>query len=138
MPAIDGCEPQVVRALEKQGWAVSQQPVFLRVMTATYFADFQAKRGVNGNTQHLIIVEVKCFTNESTQQDELYRAIGQYLLYRSILKLKELVIPIYLAIPTVAFVTLFTQAEVKITVQDVGIKLIVVDLEKEEVAEWID
>lgn len=46
MPAIDSCQPQVIRALEKDGWAVEPIPFQLKVQV---YIDIEAKQQVNGS-----------------------------------------------------------------------------------------
>jgi len=140
MPALDYCHQQVVRALRKNGWEIDPRPYFVRIEGLTLFADIQAHRRTsdNGQIQQIIIVEVKCFTDQRSDQDELYRALGQYLLYRSALRARGISSPLYLAIPTLAYLRLFSKSLVLDTVREAGIKLIIVDVDREEVVEWLD
>lgn len=39
MPAIDTCQPQVIRALEKDGWRVRQSPFHLADEKRSIFVD---------------------------------------------------------------------------------------------------
>lgn len=81
MSALDACEPQIIRALEKDGWQIVAKPYQIKIDRRIVFADFSA-RHVNGDSEHFIVVmEVKCFTNPKTDLTELYTAIGQYQLY---------------------------------------------------------
>jgi hypothetical protein len=82
MPALDSCHPQVVRALEKAGWNVSPVPHAIRVPGRRYplLADMRANR----DEASIIVVEVKCFLDDPIA--ELYVAIGQYMIYRSLLR----------------------------------------------------
>ncbi|MCA0456765.1 MAG: XisH protein [Chloroflexi bacterium] len=136
MPVLDSCHQQVVNALRKASWNVTDKPVFLRADGLTIFADIQAQL-VNGNIQQIIIVEVKCFADERSDQDELYRAVGQYMLYRSILQLKAPHLPLYLAVPNLVYERLFRKAIVQNMITGNGIKLIVIDIEREEIVQWI-
>jgi len=106
----------------------------------TLFADIQAQKSDSGNghAQKIIVVEVKCFPEQRSDQDELYRALGQYLMYRNALRIEGITAPLYLAIPTLAYDRLFSKKLVLDTVREVRIKLIVVDVKREEVIEWLD
>ena len=39
LPVIDACEPQVLRALQKDKWAIVNKPFAIRTNTHTVFAD---------------------------------------------------------------------------------------------------
>ncbi len=84
------------------------------------------------------MVEVKCFVDAHFDQDELYRAIGQYLVYRSILRIRKLEASLYLAVPANAYKRLFTTDVVSHIARESQMKLIIVDLEREEVIEWVN
>jgi hypothetical protein len=104
--ALDSCHNQAVNALEKAGWSVNDKPVHMRADGLAVFADLQAQLN-NGSVQTIIIVEVKCFADARFDQDELYRAVGQYLLYRSMLRIRGFNTPLYLAIPEPVYHPLF-------------------------------
>jgi hypothetical protein len=135
--ALDSCHQQVVNALRKAGWQVNDKPVHMRADGLAVFADLQAQLN-NGSVQTIIIVEVKCFADERFDQDELYRAVGQYLLYRSMLRVRGFETPLYLAIPEPVYQRLFLKNVVQDVLQESRIKLIIVDIEREEVLQWLD
>ena len=137
MPIRDVCHNQVMNALRKASWIVDESQVFLRADGLTFFADIQAQHS-NGSVQQIIIVEVKCFADERFDQDELYRAIGQYLIYRSVLQSRTLQIPLYLAIPHLVYERLFGKSIVQSVIKTNQIKLVIVDIELEEITQWVD
>ena len=134
--AYDNCHQQIVNALLKAAWVVDDKQVYLRVDRLTMVADIRAQI-LNGNVQQIIIVEVKCFSDPRNDLDELYRAVGQYLLYRSALQLRQSDWPIYLAIPTIVYSRLFVKSVVQNVVTRNEIKLIIVDVEREEIVQWL-
>jgi hypothetical protein len=136
MPAIDVCEPAVIRALEKAGWVVTNRPFYIRFQEPKsdyIFADLRLQQIDSEKT--IIVAEVKCF--EQSLLDEFYRAVGQYILYRQALCLQRIDAPIYLAVPLTVYETFFQKPVIAASVTDVQMKVIVVNLEKEEVARWI-
>jgi hypothetical protein len=137
MPAQDSCHQQVVNALLKAGWSVDRQPYFVRTEGITIFADIEAHQ-TNGKIKQIIVVEVKCFDDKRNDQDELYRAIGQYLIYRHTLAIKKRMIPLYLAIPSTVYERIFTKKVVLDTIKEAKIKLILVDIDQEEIVEWLE
>lgn len=99
LPALDHCEPQVLRALYKQGWHVVDKPLPLRVEQGQRYL-FADARLQNINTQEaVIIIEIKCFANLRTLMDDLYSAIGQYLVYLNGLELNNVKDSLFLTMP---------------------------------------
>lgn len=138
MPAIDRCEPQIIHALEKDGWLITHQPFAIRIDKTRggyIFADIRLHKPQTG--QSAIVVEVKCFESTRTFLDEFYHAVGQYIVYRNALLLNDISSPVYLAIPSNVFQNFFQQALIKAVLRNTRINLVVIDLEKEELAQWI-
>jgi hypothetical protein len=130
MPAIDQCHEQMVRALRKAGWTVDEKPYVLRLTSGRrLFVDIKAQHDQN----EIIVVEVKCFVDNLVE--ELYTAIGQYLVYRNLLRRLNIHRQIYLAIPVTAYYGIVEELAVEI-VQEAKIKLIVVDIENEVIEQW--
>jgi XisH protein len=99
MPAVDQCHPQVVRTLEKAGWYVERRQVLIQIKKRRGYIDLRASRGENGTQQHILLVEVKCFANSDEQTSDLYMAVGQYLVYRSMLHELHNPTSLYLCVP---------------------------------------
>lgn len=100
MPRLDQCHSQIVRALEKTGWIVGDRPYILPVAGRRPLQiDLYARRATNGSPQTIIVVEVKCFADERAELNELYTAIGQYTLYRSLLRQRGITDFLFLAVP---------------------------------------
>jgi hypothetical protein len=92
--------------------------------------DFEAFKGPTH-----IFVEVKCFPGANRSQ-ELHIAFGQYIIYREVLALARPEATLYLAVPhsnadltTTVFQT---------TIRNNRVKLVMVDLQKEQITEWIE
>ncbi|MDZ4764504.1 MAG: element excision factor XisH family protein [Chloroflexota bacterium] len=140
VPALDSCEPQVMRALEKAAWTILRAPYYLNVAGLIFFADLRAQQiqTDNGRSRRIIVAEIKCFANETNDQDELYRAIGQYALYREALRMKGDDDELYLAVSEPAYQRLLRLHLVARVLHDLGVKLIVIDLEREVIFQWIE
>ncbi|MCI0709173.1 MAG: XisH family protein [Chloroflexi bacterium] len=137
MPAIDLCEQQVIRALQKDDWLVTQQPVPIRIdkSCAGYiYADLRLRQRQGG--QSVIVVEVKCFTSKRTPLEEFYQAVGQYVVYRNALALNDTHIPVYLSVPVQVYQTFFKLPLIQSVINDMQVNLVVIDLDKEEVIQW--
>jgi hypothetical protein len=137
MPALDSCHPQVVRALEKAGWKVRNHPLVLETALSHLFIDIIAERSVELNDQEIIVVKAKCFSASKAYTVELYQAIGQYLIYRELLINLDIADPLYLAIPERAFESVFKPLAME-AILKTGIKLLVVDMEREVITQWLD
>jgi XisH protein len=137
MPAIDSCEPSVIRALEKEGWQIVNRPCTIALKDGRrLFADLKAKRQID-DEQQIIIIEVKCFPESSSQIEEFYRAFGQYMTYAKILARYDDDEILYLAVPSSVYDTLFQKDPFKDMLEDSNVNLIVCDMESEEIVKWI-
>jgi hypothetical protein len=136
MPAIDVCEPQMIRALEKRGWRVVRKPFLILVRgRGNVYADIALEE--ISTRRRIVVVEVKYFTQPNTVLDDFYSAVGQYLFYRNAIKLERGELPVYLAIPLPIYEELFSLPAVQTTVEDAKIKLIVADLVQDEIVIWV-
>ena len=135
MPAIDSCQPQVIRALEKDGWNVETNSGRFRKDNRAIVIDIRANYGSNGQSRQILLVEVKCFADSSEYTRDLYVAIGQYVVYQAMLNELKNSTSLYLAIPLRAYDDLF-DGVIQRAINDVKIKIIVVDIEREEIVQW--
>ena len=135
MPKLDQCHPQVVHALQKEGWRVDEKPRRLSHGERLVFIDIRATRGVNGSRQQILLAEVKCFPDRDRTTLELYIAFGQYIIYRALLAQEEIRLPLYLAIPQEVYEDVF-DATVQRAISDNQVKLVIVNLETETIIQW--
>jgi XisH protein len=137
MPVIDQCEPQVVAALQKAGWIVTHQPFPIRISREEgVYADLRLRH--TDDKQTIIVVEVKCFSEKRSVLDEFYRAVGQYMLYRNAMTLKHIDVPLYLSVPFDTYSRFFNRDMIQAVIQDAKISIIVIDVGREEIAQWLD
>jgi hypothetical protein len=132
MPAIDECQPKIINALQKAGWNVSSRPFILRLNRQhRLHIDLEA----SNSDGMILIIEVKCFTDTNSATTDLYLAVGQYLVYRSLLREKRIEATLFLAIPRSAYDGILQRMGMS-TIIDNDVKMIVVDLETEVVHAW--
>ncbi|MBX3083925.1 MAG: hypothetical protein KF716_19980 [Anaerolineae bacterium] len=139
MPVLDSCHHQISRALRRDGWTIADKPKYIGDAETEIFVyiDIEAFRDPNGSPleTRTIYVEVKCFPRKNVTQ-EIYIALGQYLIYRALLEKQAIAVPLFLAVPQpiyeATFNTVFRKA-----LHDSGIMMIVVDLETETIVQWI-
>jgi hypothetical protein len=83
------------------------------------------------------LAEIKCFPDASSDTTELYKALGQYILYRAVLTELQDDTPLYLVIPEHIYNTVFESTARRATT-DNHIKLLIVNLETEAISQWIE
>lgn len=138
MTALDSCEPQIIRALEKEGWRIDLKPYPITTEARGVFADFSVQRTVANQTQTIVVVEVKCFANPKADLIELYTAVGQYLYYRVNLNREGKGDLLYLALPDHVFKRFQKKPSFLDTFAASLIKLVIVDIEREVITQWQD
>jgi hypothetical protein len=124
MPAIDQCEPAIIRAFEKQGWKVKNHPFSIRIDEQERISHLYADFRLRSEDNTIIVVEVKCFPESASFLDEFYRAWGQYEVYRLALINAEMDFPLYLAVPLHIYQTNFHRSFVAQTMTTLNIKLV--------------
>jgi Holliday junction resolvase len=137
MPALDQCQPQMIRAFDKAGWNVGRNPASLRIdrVERRYvFVDLLLQNRSDNST--IIIIEIKCFADERLFLDEFYSALGQYAVYRSALVMNNINAPLYLAVSSEAYNAQFHKEIVQSTLDAIQVKVVVIDLDHEEIVQW--
>lgn len=141
MPNVDSCQPQIIAALEKLGFRITNAPFTLPTSLDDdgryLYADLRAERINNGQIERMIVVEVKCFPAHRPFLEELYHAIGQYQAYQAVMDETGLTEDLYLALPVHALEIIVNEAFMQRMIKTANASLIVVDLISEEVTEWI-
>ncbi|MFN0035521.1 MAG: element excision factor XisH family protein [Saprospiraceae bacterium] len=129
----------VREALEKDGWVITHDPYRFRYLTSKdQEIDLGAERGIIGAERGVdkIAVEIKSFLADSPLQD-LYKAVGQYLLYLDGLEQLEPNRSLYLAMPDVVLESEFNQELLLKFLFKHNIKLIVFNIEAAKIEKWL-
>ncbi|MGK7947128.1 MAG: XisH family protein [Microcystaceae cyanobacterium] len=138
MPAKDMYHDAVKNALIKEGWTITADPYTIRYQEIQLFADLQIDRTVEAQKEgQPIIVEIKSFISRSPMR-ELETALGQYIIYRIFLKAIVAEIPVYLAISLKIYQSFFQQKAIQLILKETQIRLIIVNVLKEEIIQWIN
>jgi len=137
MAAKDIFHQQVRRALEKDGWTVTDDPLSLKWLGTTLQIDLGAERliAAQKDTQQ-IAVEIKSFLSRS-RIDDLENALGQLVLYRYLLREQEPQRVLYLAVHEDVYVTFLSQPHVAKLLEVETIRLFIFDPQAEEITKWI-
>lgn len=138
MPKLDLIHNSVKNALIKDGWSITDDPYIIQYRRTILYADLGAERPLAAERDGLkIVVEVKSFIGASKIQD-LKEALGQYDIYRYLLEETAPDHKLYIAISKVAYKTFFTQDVAQLILNKHQLPVIVVDIETEEITQWIN
>lgn len=138
MPARDLYHDAVKAALIKNGWVITADPYFIKYENTELYADLAAEKPIAAaRGSDKIVVEVKSFVGRSLMYD-FQQALGQYLVYRRLIELTEPEYQVYLAIDDITYQDFFSEKAIQVVVQANHLLLVVVDIEQEEIVQWIN
>lgn len=138
MSARDIIHQGVKNALLKDGWVITDDPFTIQYEDATLFADLAAERTIAAEKAgNKILVEIKSFVGISPFHD-LKIALGQYQLYLPMLQTLGLDYKLYIAIGDEVYADTFQRQSFQLIVDWYELPLIVVNLESEEIEQWIN
>ncbi|MEO0771486.1 MAG: XisH family protein [Cyanobacteria bacterium J06649_4] len=123
----------VKRALEKERWVITADPLQIKFGDIKFQVDLAAERILAAHRDdEKIAVEIKSFLNPSAITD-FYAALGQFLSYRLALSSTDPRRMLYLAVPSDAYETFFQLAFSQAATKQYQIKLMVYDPAREEI-----
>lgn len=137
MPARDVYHGVVKTALQKEGWIITHDPLVLELSSGRLQVDLGAEYLIAAQRdKQRIAVEIKSFLAPSTTA-EFHTALGQFLNYRVVLKVKEPSRILFLAIPAKIYLNFFTGELAQLSVSEYHVKLLVFDPDGEVIVQWI-
>ncbi len=137
MPAKDRYHDTVKTALIKDGWTITHDPLTLRLSTKKLYIDLGAERLIAAERDtRKIAVEVKSFTRASDMKD-LEEALGQFVLYTTLLSRYEPERQLYLAVPEAVRKSVFEEEVGQTLLAENLIRLISFDPEQEVLIQWM-
>ncbi|MEM9543152.1 MAG: XisH family protein [Cyanobacteria bacterium P01_E01_bin.42] len=138
MPAKDVYHQPVKNALIRDGWTITDDPYFIQYEDAELYADLAAEKPIAAQRQgEKIVVEIKSFIGKSLMYD-FHNAVGQYIVYRDLIELTEPDYTLYLAINDLTHDRFFQRASIQAIVNRNHLKIVVVDIERETIKQWIN
>lgn len=138
MPKLDIIHDAVKNALIKDGWTITDDPYIIQYCRTTLYADLGAERPIAAQRdEQKLVVEVKSFVSASKIQD-LKETLGQYDIYRYLLEATAPDRKLYVAVSTIAHNSFFKQDVIQLIFNRHQLPLIIVDIEKEEITQWIN
>ena len=137
MSAKDFFHNAVRLALEKDGWLITDDPLYFRLTALVKIRiDLGAEKLIGAEKDHQkIAVEVKSFIGLSAIS-EFHTAIGQFLNYKVVLTQKDPHRILYLAISEDIYEGFFLDSFIQTVLQTYDIKLLVFDVKREEILLW--
>jgi hypothetical protein len=137
MSAEDKFHEEVKRALIKDQWTVTDDPLEVTAEGRTFAIDFGAERLILADRGvERIAIEVKSFLNTSAITD-FYGALGQFSTYRLALRREDPERVLYLAVPEDAYETFFKSDFIQIAIEEFQLLLIVYEPKQEVIVQWI-
>lgn len=136
MPARDACHDLVKTALQRDGWRITHDPLTVSYGVHNLFVDLGAEQVVAAEREGIrIAVEIKGFAG-SSEVAELQQALGQFLMYRSLLRRIEPERRMVLAMPLENWESVMNTDLGRTMIEDYRLEVLVFDPEKEVIDRW--
>ncbi len=136
--AKDRFHEAIKNALIKEGWTVTDDPLFLQFGGVDLFVDLGAEKIIAAQKDNQkIAIEIKSFLGYSLVSD-FHLAVGQVMNYRLILQRDEPDRVLYLAIPLDVYETFFKLEFTQLAIAAYQFKIIVYNTEDEVLLQWIN
>jgi hypothetical protein len=146
MPQRDTIHNIIRQALIKEGWEITDDPYVISYGERFLFIDLAARldalNGIAGRFigarrgSSQIALEIKEFRGNSAIAD-LEQALGRYVLYRPLLEQVDPERELYLAVADTTFDRIFSEPIGELVMRELPMKLLIVDVEAQEVKRWI-
>jgi hypothetical protein len=137
MAAKDKFHEEVKRALIKDQWTVTDDPLKISSEEQDFEIDFGAERLIWAERGvEKIAIEVKSFLNSSAITD-FYGAWGQFSTYRLALQRQDPERTLYLAVPEDAYERFFRSPFMQVAIAEFNLLLIVYEPKREVIVQWI-
>ncbi|MDB9494588.1 XisH family protein [Spirulina major CS-329] len=126
----------VKTALIKDGWIITDDPLFLNVGGVDLFVDLGAEKLLAAERDgDKIAIEIKSFLSASSLAD-FHLAIGQFMNYRVALQSADPERQLFLAIPDTAYNTFFQKEFPLMVIKQYQLRFFVYDTENEVITLW--
>lgn len=138
MPAKDTYHDTVRNALIKDGWKITHDPYRMIWGSTRFFVDLAAEPLLAAEKENQkIAIEIKSFAGQSNMVD-LEKALGQYILYRTIMQKVEPDRILYLAVSEKAVEEIFDEPVGRLITEKQSLKLIFFEPQSEVITRWIE
>jgi XisH protein len=136
--ARDLIHEAVKSALKKDGWIVTDDPLYLVFEEDDYISiDLGAENKIMAEKDAVkIAVEIKTF-NQPSLMYEFHKAIGQYFNYQTALEeAQEFDRILYVAVPDTIYSRLLAHRIIRRSIERMKMLFIVEDIKKETIVSW--
>ncbi len=138
MSRKDAFHDIVRRALEKDGWTITHDPLLLGYELGNMYVDLGAEKVLAAEREgQKIAVEVKSFVRNSAVF-EFHTALGQFISYRTLLAEQYPEYILYLAIPIDTYTSFFATKFAQTILNSYHLKLVVYKPEQETIDLWLN
>ena len=138
MSAKDKFHQQFRDALIREGWIITHDQYRLVIGKRKAYIDLAAEMPIAAEKEgRKIAVEIKSFLGLSLL-DDLEDALGQYAMYKAMLRLRDPERLLYLALPTSEREELLDEKDMRHILLDCNVRLIFYDPQGQEALEWIE
>ena len=136
MPAKDFYHDAAKAALIRDGWTITHDPYTISFGPDRVFVDLGAERALAAEKSGTrIAVEIKSFRGPSELR-EFELALGQFVLYRSLMARVDPGRTLYLAIPDHVWNDTFQSLITRPPIEDLGLPLFVFRPDEEVIVRW--
>jgi hypothetical protein len=138
MPAKDLFHDAVRIALEKDGWEITNDPLYFTVGEVDFYIDLGAEQLIAAERgPEKIAVEIKSFSAPSLV-NAFHEALGKFINYRAALKESDSERVLFLAIPKSIHEDFFQRPFIQKMIRLEEIKLLIYEPRSKTIVKWID
>lgn len=139
LPARNIHHTAVIQALKDDGWTITHDPLLIRFGDRRLFIDLGAERGTIGAVRgsERIAVEIASFVADSPVRD-LQEAIGQFVVYRTLLSQEEPERSLFLGVSTRVYDSILSEPLGQLVAAEVRLRVLVFDPHEQKVVRWIN
>ena len=136
--ARDKFHNEVKQALEKEGWLITDDPLYVKVGQIPIHIDIGAEKLIGAERDgEKIAVEIKTFGRTSFIT-ALHEAVGKYIVYRTVLKYIESDRSLYLAIPDDVYAEYGKEVIVQNVFAEYNFKILLYEPSNQTITSWIN
>jgi XisH protein len=136
MSAKDKFHDIVKTALQKDGWIITDDPLYINFGGVQMYVDLGAEKLIAAEKDgEKIAVEIKSFIGASAISD-FHTAFGQFLNYRTVLREKDSGRVLYLAVNIETYNDFFMLPFTQLQINEYQLKIIIYDVDTEEIVRW--
>lgn len=139
MPAKDIYHDIVIEALKADGWAITNDPLYLAYGNRGLYVDLGAEHETLAAEKNdaRIAIEIKSFISPSPI-DDLRDALGAYVMYRAILEDTDPDRLLFLAVSKRAWNGIFAEQLGQLIIEREKLRLVIYDVTTRSIVKWIN